>query len=402
MPTNTHLTPSEITKEALRLLVNNLAFVRTIDRQYDNRFAKSGAKIGQTLDIRLPNQYTTRSGITRSAQDYTERKTQLTVADVVGVDLTFGALDLTLKMDDFSGRVLKPAMATLANKLDLLCLQMTQGVFHSVGTPGTTPATADIILAAGQKLDEVAVPRDMRNMVVNPAAMAGLVKGMSGFFNPQGTISEQFKKGEMGRNVLGFDSIVMDQNVYMHQVGPLGGAPAVDGANQVGSALLTKAWTAAEAARLKKGDVFTVAGVYAVNPMSKQSTGALQQFTVTGDMSSTAGGAINIPIAPPIVATGAYQNVSGSPADNALLTIVGTANAFYPQNLAYHKEAFTLVTADLEAPPSGVEHHREQYEGISMSYIRGFDISDRSVPVRFDVLYGMLATRPEMACRVWG
>jgi hypothetical protein len=403
MPTNTHLTPQEITKEALRLLVNNLAFVRTIDRSYDNRFAQAGKKIGDTVDIRLPNQFTTRQGMTRSAQDYTERKTPFAILDVVGIDLTFSAWDMTLKMDDFSSRVLKPAMATMANKLDLMCLGMTRDVFPSVGTPGTTPATAAAILAAGEKLDDYSVPRDGRSMVVNPAGMAALVNGMSGFFNPQGAISDQFKRGEMGKNVLGFDSIVMDQNLCVHTVGPLGGTPLVDGADQVGATLNTKEWTAAAAARLKKGDVFTVAGVYQVNVMSKQTTGKLQQFVVTADKSSGADGKAAVAIAPAIVISGAYQNVTAAPADGAEITVIGTASTAYPQNLAYHKEAFTLATVDMEEPPKGsCEYHAETYEGIRMSYVRGFDISDRSVPVRFDVMYGFKCIRPEMACRVWG
>jgi hypothetical protein len=397
---NTIYTPQVITKEFARLLVNNLGFVRTIDRQYDNRFAKSGAKIGQTLDIRLSNQFTTRDGITMSAQDYVERKTQLTVSSIVGVDLSFGALELALSFDDFSGRVLKPAAATLANKLDVLCLQMARDVYFSSGTPGTTPATAASLLGVGQLMNEVAVP-EPRSMCVNPAANAALVNGMSGFFNPQGAISEQFKKGMMGRNVLGFDEIMMDQNVYMHTVGPLGGTPLVNGASQTGATLVTDGWTAAAANRLKKGDVFTIAGVYSVNPMSKQSTGRLQHFTVTADTDSTALGAATIPISPAIVTSGAYQNVTGSPADNAALTIMGTASTAYPQNLAYHKDAFTLVTADLEDLPDK-ECHRVVHEGISISYVRGSTMTDRSVQVRFDILYGMLAKEPWKACRLWG
>lgn len=397
---NVIYTPQTITKEFARLMVNNLGFVRTVDRQYDNRFAKSGAKIGSTLDIRLSNQFTTRTGITMSAQDYTERKTQLAVSNVVGVDLSFGALELALSFDDFSHRVLEPAAAALANQLDVLCLQMAKDVYFSSGTPGTTPANAAALLAVGQVMDEVAVP-DPRSMCVNPAANAALVNGMSGFFNPQGTISDQFKKGAMGKNVLGFDEIMMDQNVYMHTVGPLGGTPLVNGASQTGASLVTDGWTASAANRLKKGDVFTIAGVYSVNPMSKQSTGRLQQFVVTADTDSSAAGAATIPISPAIVTSGAYQNVTGSPADNAALTVMGTASTQYPQNLAYHKDAFTLVTADLEDLPDK-ECHRVVHEGLAISYVRGSTMSDRSVQVRFDILYGMLTKEPWKACRLWG
>ncbi len=399
---NTILTRQEITREFLRLLINNLVAVRSINRQYDNQFAKSGGKIGSDLKIRLPNQYAIRTGATMSVQDTTQRSTTLTVANQIGVDVQFSSVELTLSLDDFSKNVLEPAAATLGNEMDRLICALYKDVFMSVGTPGTTPATAATILAAGQKLDEAGVPRTGRAMIVNPAANAALVDGMKGFFNPQGTLSDQFKKGTIGNAVLGFDTIGMDQNIATHTVGALGGTPLVNGASQTGSSLVTDGWTAAAANRLKQGDVFTIAGVYAVNTMSKQSTGALQQFTVTADTASDASGNATVPISPAIVASGPYQNVSGSPADNAALTVLGTAATQYPQNLAFHKDAFTLVTADLEMPPSGWDSHRETYENISIRYIRGFDIVNDKFPARFDILYGMKALRPEMACRVWG
>lgn len=399
---NTILTRQEITREFLRLLINNLVAVRSINRQYDNQFAKSGGKIGSDLKIRLPNQYAIRTGATMSVQDTTQRSTTLTVANQIGVDVQFSSVELTLSLDDFSKNVLEPAAATLGNEMDRLICALYKDVFMSVGTPGTTPATAATILAAGQKLDEAGVPRTGRAMIVNPAANAALVDGMKGFFNPQGTLSDQFKKGTIGNAVLGFDTIGMDQNIATHTVGALGGTPLVNGASQTGSSLVTDGWTAAAANRLKQGDVFTIAGVYAVNTMSKQSTGALQQFTVTADTASDAAGNATVPISPAIVASGPYQNVSGSPADNAALTVLGTAATQYPQNLAFHKDAFTLVTADLEMPPSGWDSHRETYENISIRYIRGFDIVNDKFPARFDILYGMKALRPEMACRVWG
>lgn len=399
---NTLLTSSVITREFLRLLINNLVMVRSMNRQYDNQFAKAGGKIGQDLKIRLPNQYTVRQGATMSVQDTTQRSTTLTVASQIGVDVQFSSVELTMNLDDFGKNVLEPAAATLGNEMDRLACGLYKDVYQSVGTPGTTPATAATILAAGQKLNEAGVPTTGRAMVVNPAANAALVNGMSGFFNPQGAISDQFKKGMIGNNILGFDEIGMDQNIGIQTVGPLGGTPLVNGANQTGASLVTDGWTAAAASRLKAGDVFTLAGVYAVNTMSKQSTGSLQQFVVTADASSDASGNATLSISPAIVTSGPYQNVSGSPADNAAITVLGTANTQYPQNLAYHRDAFTLVTADLEMPPSGWESHREVYEGISIRYIRGFDIVNDKFPARFDILYGMKTLRPEMATRVWG
>lgn len=400
---NTLLTSDIITKEALVVLENTLGFAKTVNRQYDSDFAQSGAKNGSTLRIRKPNRYVVRSGATLAVQDVAEQSTTLAVATQKGVDMTFTSVDLTLSIDEFSDRFIKPAIATLANTIDFDGLALYEDVYNSTGTPGTTPATALDILNAGEMLTRFATPKDgMRYMTVNPEANVRLVDGMKGFFHAGNTISEQFRTGSMGSNVLGFKDIGEDQNVNAHTVGPLGGTPLVNGASQTGASLVTDGWTAAAAARLNKGDVFTIAGVFSVNPQSRQSTGKLQQFTVTADVSSNASGQATVPISPSIVTSGALQTVTGSPADNAAITVLGAAATAYPQNLAYHRDAFTLVTADLEVPKGCDFAARERYKNMSMRIIRNYDISTDTFPCRLDVLYGWKLVREELAARVWG
>lgn len=406
---NTLLTPSIITNEALRILHNELTFSKQINREYDERFAKSGAKIGSTLQVRRPVQFTVRSGSTLSTQDVVETKKDLTVATQIGIDWEFSDADLTMTIDNFSDRYLKPAAARLATELDYRALGMYKQVHNQVGTPGTTPATSSVYLQAGAKLDHNACPRDGRRYInMEAEANAATVAGLQGLFNAQGRIADQYTKGLMGRDTLGFD-FYMDQNINRHSVGPLGGTPLVNGAGQgvssgyaETSSLVTDGWTASAANRLKEGDVFTIAGVYSVNPETKQSTGQLQQFVVRADTNSDGSGNATVTISPAIITGGAYQTVTNAPADNAAITVSGTASTAYPINMAFHKDAFTLVTADMELPGGMDMAQRASSDGISLRFVRGYDINADKRVCRFDLLFGMVAIRPEWACRIIG
>jgi len=401
---NTILTPTKILREALRILKNNLSFTAAVNQEYSPEFAVQGAKIGDTVYVRKPNRYTVTKSATLNTQDTTETSVGVKLTTQAHVGVNFSSQELTLDLDDFSKRILEPAMAELANEVDFDGTKLYQDVFNQVGTPGTTPASAGSILAVGQRMDEMAVPRDGRRyLTVNPAANASLVEGLSGFFNPQSAISRQFRNGSMGQNVLGFGDIAMDQNIRTHTVGNYGGTPLVNGAASEGDSTITSdGWSLSVTGLLKAGDVITVAGVYAVNPKNRQSTGELMQFVVTADVDSDAGGAASIPVSPTMYASGAYQNVSALPADNAAITVAGTAGTQYPINIGCHKDAFTLATADL-LMPGGVDFAaREVYDGISMRIVRQYDINDDVFPCRIDILYGWKTVYPELACRLIG
>ncbi len=400
---NTLLTISMITREALRVLENNLTFAKGVNRSYDDKFGIEGAKIGDTLNIRKPARYVGRSGQALSIEDHTETSTPLQLSNQFGVDVQFTSKDLALSLDDFSNRFLKPAMATVANKIDRDGLALYQDVFNAVGTPGTTPNALLTYLQAGAKMDYEATPRDgLRSVVMDPTAQATIVDALKGLFQSGERIADQYESGNMGL-AAGF-KFSMDQNVIAHTVGPLGGTPLVNGAGQTGSNLVTNGWTAAAASRLNKGDVFTIDNVFAVNPQTRQTTGQLRQFVVTADVSSDASGNATIPIYPAITTSGAFQTVTGSPASGAALTVLGAANTATPANLAYHRDAFVLASADLPLP-GGVDmaaRVSDNQLGLSVRMVRAYDINNDRFPCRLDILYGWKTVYPELACRIQG
>jgi len=399
---NTNLTIDMITRESLRVLVNMLGFTRTINREYDDSFANQGAKIGDTLRIRKPARYEVQTGAALSVQDHTETNTTLQLDTQAHVDVNFTTKELTLDIDDFSDRIIKPAMATIANKIDYDGLGLYTSVANSVGTPGTAPGTALVALQANQKLTELGAPLDERCLCVDPAANAALVDGLKGLFNSTQTVGEQYRKGRMGMDTLGFGEILTDQNVRKHLNGAQDGAYLVNDAafaNAADTATTSTLAVDTGTGAIKVGDVFTIADVYAVNPQNRQSTGQLQEFVVT---TASAGGGVNLTISPPIRATGAFQTVDAVPANNAAITFKGTLSTSYPQNMAYHKDAFVLGTADLVLPNGVDMASRQNLDGISMRIIRDYDINNDKLPCRIDVLYGWAAVYPELACRVWG
>lgn len=400
---NTVLTSSIITKDALRILENNLSFVKGISREYDDQFAQSGAKIGDTLNIRKPTRYVGRSGANISIEDHIETSVPLVLNTQYGVDVSFTTKDLTLSVDEFTNRITKPAAARIANKIDQDGLALYSAVANAVGTPGTVPSTLKTYLQAGAKMNYEAAPQGDRSLVIDPNAQVEIVDALKGLFQSSEQIKNQYEQGNMGL-AAGF-KWSMDQNIVSHVVGPLGGTPLVNGVPAQGATtLVTDAWTAAAASRLKKGDIFTIANVFAVNPQSLQSTGQLRQFVVTADVSSDAGGNATIPVFPAITSTGAFATVNALPADNAAITVLGAANTISPAHLAYHKDAFVMGSADLFLP-KGVDmaaRVSDKQLGISLRMIRQYTISTDAVPCRFDVLYGFKALYPELACRIQG
>lgn len=398
---NTLLTISMITKEALRILENNLAFTKRVNRQYDDKFAIEGAKIGYVVNARKPVRYVVTTGQALSIQDATETQVPVTLTTQDHVDFQFSSADLALSVDDFKDRFLQPAVSALANKIDYAGLSLYNQVSNAVGTPGTVPNALLTYLLAGVALDNNAAPQDdNRHVVITPKMQAYIVDALKGLFQQASAIAQQYVKGTMGVSS-GF-SWAMDQNCPTHTIGALGGTPLVNGAAQTGSSLITNGWTAAAANRLKLGDIFTLAGVFGINPQSRQSTGDLQQFVCTADVASDGSGNATIPIYPPITTSGAYQTVSAAPASGAALTVFGAATTATPQGMAFHRDAFTLVTADLPVP-KGVDmgsRVSDKQLGVSLRIVRAYDINTDQWPCRIDVLYGWASLRPELACRI--
>lgn len=387
---NTILTPDMITKEALRILHQKANFIGSMNRAYDDSFAQSGAKIGDSLRIRLPNRYTVRTGATLSAQDTTEQQTTLQVSTQKGVDLNFTSNELTLSLDDFSKRILEPAMAQLAASVESDAFNMVKDVPNVVGAAGSA-VTFKNVLEARKKLSDNLAPTSDRNLILNTQDNVDLVDSLKGLFQDSAEISRQYREGMIGRTA-GFNGIY-ENTLIPNFTNGAGAGYLVNGGSQSGASLIVDTGTGA----LPKGTVFTIANVFAVHPESRLSTGVLQQFVVTADY---AGGGGTVSIYPSIVASGALQTVNAAPADNAAITVFGTASDTTTTSLAFHKDAFTFATADL-VMPKGVDFAaREVYDGISIRVVRQYDVNNDAFPCRLDILYGYKAIRPQLACRI--
>jgi hypothetical protein len=399
---NTLLTIDMITRKALEILENNLVLTRNVNRQYDDSYAVEGAKIGTTLRIRLPDRALVTDGAALQVQDDNEQFTTLTVASQKHIGVNFTTAEMTMQLDDFAERVLKPRISQLAASIDADVANSFNGVFQSVGTPGTTPSTTGVLLAAQQKLNEAAAVMSPRYVTVNPAANAALIEGMKGLFNPVSTISAQFKNGMFGEGILGFEELNMSQSIKQFTTGSRSGSHTItttvssQGASSV-------AITGTGTQTIKKGDVFTISGVYAVNPQTRESTGSLQQFVCTEDETAAGGAYAEVKISPAIyTSSNALATVDSFPQSGATVTFLGGASTQYPQNLVYHRDAIAFATADLLLPQGVDMASRQVHNGVSMRVVRQYDINNDRMPCRIDVLYGYSVIRPQMAVRLWG
>jgi hypothetical protein len=391
-----------ITRKALEILENNLVITRNVNRQYDNSFANQGAKIGTTLRIRLPDRALVTDGAALQVQDDNEQFTTLSVSSQKHIAVNFTTAEMTMQLDDFADRVLKPRISQLAASIDADVANCFNGIYQSVGTPGTTPSTSFALLQAQQRLNESAAGMNPRYLTVNPAANAGLIEGMKGLFNPVSTISAQFKNGMFGEGILGFDELAMSQSIKQFTTGTRTGSHSVTSTvTTQGATTINITGTGTQT--LKKGDVFTIGSVFAVNPQTRESTGSLQQFVVTADATASGGAYTNVSISPAIYTpVSALATVDSFPQSSATVTFLGAASSQFPQNLAYHKDAIAFATADLLMPQGVDMASRQVHNGISLRVVRQYDINNDRMPCRIDVLYGYSVIRPQMAVRLWG
>jgi P22 coat protein - gene protein 5 len=386
---NSILTPTAVTREALRILHQKLNFVGAVTRDYDDSYAKSGAKIGDSLKVRLPNQYVVRTGATLNAQDISESSVTLQISTQKGVDLNFTSNELTLSLDDFSKRILDPAMAVLAANIEADALSMYKDVYQSIWNGGSA-ATYNKALDARVRLQNALAPPSDRTILLDPTSMADVVKDTKTLFQDDASIAKQYREGMMGR-AAGLD---WGENTLLpsHNRG--------DAASYVcnsstgitsGSATVT---LSGGTGTIKQGDVFTIAGVNEVHPETKADTGRLQQFVATAD------GTTSVTVSPIPVTSGAKQNVVvNSAGASKAVTVAGTASTAVQTGLAFQKGAFAFATADL-VMPDGVDFaRREVLDGISMRIVRQYDINNDKFPCRLDVLYGYKTLRAQLACR---
>jgi hypothetical protein len=417
-----------VTNEALLVLINNLVFTRNVYRKYDNYFGQAGAKIGATLSVRKPPRYTGRRGQGLSVENIVESSVTVTLATQYGCDIEVSTTDMLLSIDEFSDRILKPQVATVANMIDYDGTGLFNTIPDFVGYPGFNSATSNgptagttmmVALGAGVSLDNNAAPNDgLRKIYLNPIQQAYFVNDLKGLFQSATRVKEQYEKGQMGQ-AMGFDWF-MDQNIRTFTVGTFasGSAPQINGGGQTGSSLAINNFGSADI--LNQGDVFTINGVYKVNPQSRQSTGQLQPFVVTAQTQAAAGVMANVPIYPPLTPAGQFQTVTASPAAGASVNIwnggasaissPGNTNAntlsglTSPQGLACHRDAFTFASADLPLPNGVHAAYRisDDESGVSIRAIQAYDIQTDQMPLRLDVLGGWATLRNELAARVAG
>jgi hypothetical protein len=400
---NSLLTIDMITRKALEIFENNLVLTRNINRQYDDSFAKEGAKIGSTMRIRMPDRALVTDGAALQVQDENEQFTTLSVSNQKHIGVNFTTAEMALSLDDFAERILKPRVSQLAASVDADVANVYKDVYNVVGSAGTTPATSLVLLQGQQKLNEGAVPMGSRYATVNPAANAGLVEGLKGLFNPADVISRQFKNGMMGEGVLGYDEINMSQSIKVHTYGTRAatGATVTTTVSTQGQSTLAITGTGSQV--INKGDTFTIANVYAVNPQTRESTGSLQQFVCTAANTASGGSYTSVAISPPLyTADHALATVNSFPQSGAAIIFDGVASTSAPQNLIYHKDAFSMATADLLLPQGVDMASRQTHNGISMRIVRDYDINNDRMPCRIDVLYGYGAIRPAAATRLLG
>lgn len=408
---NNLLTISKITNEALMVLENELTFTSEVNREYDDQFAVVGAKIGNTLNVRRPGRFIGTTGPALNVEDFNETSVPVTLSTQFHVDTQFTTQDLALSLDMFSDRVLKPAIAAIANKIDYDGATMAKNsTANIVGTAGTPPTGLITYLTGQAYLDSEGAPRDgRRSCIIEPFTSATIVDSLKGLFNPQSQVSQQYQKGLMGRDSGGMNW-KMDQNIVSQTFGNYTGTMSTNTSTFTGS--LATGWaststiTIASSASLtlNQGDVIQIAGVYAVNPQNRAAygSGKLRNFVVTATTTVATGGT-SVTVSPAIITGGQFQNVVvTSTSASAVVTPFANSGEVSPQNIIMHRNAFTLATADLELP-DGVHfagRASDKELGLSIRVVRQYTINNDSIPTRLDVLYGWAPLYPELACRV--
>jgi hypothetical protein len=406
---NTILTPDIILRKCLQVLHAKLNFIGSINRDYDNQFAATGGKIGESLRIRLPEKFSVSTGATLQVQDSTEQSVTLTQATQKHIGMKFTSRELTMSLEDFTERKIIPAMSVLASDIEADALSMALDVYNRTGTVAGGADTLLDYLDAKTKLNQYLAPKDQNRMALIDSGTSGaLVNAFSAFFNDQTSIAAQYREGIMKR-AAGFTFAENDLLPVLTN-GTRTGSITINGSAPTGSSIALK--TVGSGTSFKKGEVFTIAGYYAVHPETKTPYTHLQQFVVTSDTSAVGTTVAALPISPAIVTSGAYQNVTGTPGSDAVVIFNGgtanggvadstaSASQALGQNLVYHKDAFAFVSADLEMPDGVDFKARKVMDGISMRIIRQYDINNDSIPARIDVFYGYKTIRPELACRV--
>ena len=410
---NTLATPLWTTKEVARGYTNKVRFIANTNRTYDSQYEINGAKVGRTVNARLPQIFTVSDGEAYQPQAIYDQTVPITLTNQKQVAFGYSSAQATTDLDNIRRRYTNPGASAMANAADVLAFQAVyRDVWNVIGTPGTTPSTTLAYLQAGTKLTDQATDMDGRVAVLDPLAMQTLANTSTALFNPSAAISANYRNGMFAGNQLGISEWYQDPNRPVHTTGTFtASTPLTNGASQTGSTLVCNGW-ASSATTLNRGDIFTIAGVNSVNPLSKQSTGRLQQFVVTATTSDSAGAMAALPISPSIITSGQLQTVDASPTDDAVITVLGAtsptggtlATTTSPQGFVYHPDAFVFVMADLMKPSAGAtsEVVRDKEVNVSIRYVEQYVSATDQNNNRLDMLIGAATLQARLACRVMG
>jgi hypothetical protein len=396
-------------KEVARFYENSVTFVSNTTREYDDSFIIDGAHVGNTVSVRLPQRFQMTTGQALQQQNLLDSIVPITLTTQGNVAFGYSSAQATTELDDIRGRYVQPAALALASGMDATCFQAVyRDATNFVGTLGTTANSILTYGQAGVKLSDMSCPLTERKAVLDPLAMVTIAQSTTTLFNPQGDISANYRTGMFGRNVMGIQEWYQDQNRPTHTTGSTGSStPIVNNASQTGSSITTTGWTSLAA---KKGDKVTFASVFSVNKLGYVSTGRLQQFTLTADVTDS-GGAATLSISPSIITSGALQTVSASPGASAIVLLWNQSAATYTQSatvspisMVFHKSAFAVVTADLidPGPSAQCTFVRDKSLGLSMRWVQQYQIGTDQKPSRIDILFGAATIFPDRACEVVG
>jgi len=410
MATNTLLTNDIILKEAMMHLDNELVISKLCNREFESSFG-GAVKNGDTIRLARPIRGQVRTGATMVPQDITEGREAFTVATQIGADLEFTSKDLTLSVDKFSERIIKPQMIAIANNLDLaVYTELANKTPNWVGTPGNVINSYSDFALAPQRLDELSVPQE-RVAILSPADHWGLVGNLSGIY-VQSTAKTALERAKLP--MLGSVEMYMSQNVVSHTNGTWsGGSPIAEidgGTLSVSYATAKDTWTmtihidglTADTGTVLAGDVFTIENVYAVNTITGATLPWLREFTVRTSVTADATGDADVVISPPIITSGPYKTCDSAAVNNANITLKGSVNTAYFQNLVFHKDAVTLATPAMVKPQGAAWCEQRSYNGLNLRLVQGYDITNDVPQWRFDLLYGVLAHQPWLSTRVSG
>ena len=410
---NTLATPQWTTNEVARYFANDVKFIANTNRTYDDQYEQAGAKVGNTVNARLPQQFLATDGDALQQQALYDQTVAITLTNKKNVAFAYSSSQATTEIGEVRQRYVQPAAETLGNAADVLAFQAVyRDIYSAVGTPGTTPNAVLTYLQANTKLTDLATPMSGRVAMLDPLAMQTLASAASTLFNPSGALSENWRDGQFAGRQLGVDAWYQDPNRPVQTTGTFTSCtPLVNGANQTGSTVNINGW-ASGATTLNKGDIFTMAGCTSVNPLSKQDTGRLQQFVVTATTSDSSGTTATLPISPSIITSGALQTVSASPSNGGAVTVLGATSAVSgtlatttsPNGFIYHPDAFVFVMADLFRPTAGCQCKvaRSKQANLSIRWVEQYQIGTDQNPSRLDILIGAATLQARLACRVFG